>query len=392
MLSRYVIFYTAHTNEITWESELIIMEQIVENFFIERNSKASTRANYKLAFNHYTRYCGMSMEALLDEADAEEEKGIRMKKRTLKSRLLGFRTEIFSSVGSSTAKLYFNCVKTFYRHYEVEIPHLPYMKVETMNVIKHEDIPTRDEIKTAYDYADGTIKAIMLFICSSGCARTEILNLTISDFMSATDEFSSNGEVLARCEELLGNDSVIPIWEVHRQKTDKDYFTYSSVEATHELCRYLLNRKDVLTMESKLFKIDKQYLNVKFRNINRLLGGKSCGAWAKFRPHTLRKFHASTLINCDENGFTIDEVDAVQGRSKDMTHRTYFLEDPTTLREKYRLIMHELTILSDAKLLEDYEEMKSQKEILQSQIESQEEKLELMMSEMKKLQEVLKVE
>ena len=367
------------------------MEQIIKQFLAERNSKKATRKNYRIALERYSKFCGLSMAELINEADAEEEKGIRMKRRTLKTRLVNFRTALYSEVSPNTAKLYFGLVKSFYMHHEIQIPYLPYMKVEKGVSIKHDDIPSRDDIKKAYEYANPIMKAVMLFICSSGCARTETLNLTIQDFMDATDEFSNEMDVKGRCAELLKMDGIIPIWQVHRQKTDKDYFTYCSSEAVHEICKYLLNRKDELSPSAQLFKIYIQYLNTKFRQLNDMIGGGKCGAWVKLRPHSLRKFNASALINAEENAWTIEEVDAIQGRSKDSTHRAYFLEDPKKLRNKYKLVMHELTILNDGKLLSDFEKVKTEKELLEEKINEQEDKLKSMMEEMKKISSILNV-
>lgn len=365
-------------------------EDIVAQFFVERNSKESTIKNYEMAFKYYTKFNNLSMSELLDEADEEEEKGIRWKRCSLKKRLIDFRTYIYSEVAVSTAKLYFNCIRTFYRHFEIEMQSLPYMKSQKGNNIKHDDIPTKEEIRKAYGFASPLLKAVILFISSSGCGRTETLNLTIEDFMKATNEFSENEDILGRCLELEDVEDAIPIWEVHRQKTDKDYFTFCSPEATQEICKYLLSRKDELNTQKKLFKIEKKYLNRKFREINELLGGESSGAWTKFRPHMLRKFNASALINA-ETPFTIDEVDAIQGRSKDMTHRTYFLEDPAKLREKYKVCLSAVTILSDVTAFE-YQNMKNQKEELESKISEQEEKLRVMMEEMEKISSILNVE
>ena len=46
----------------------------------------------------------------------------------------------------------------------------------------------------------------------------------------------------------------------------------------------------------------------------------------------LRKFHASQLFN---DNCSIEFVDALQGRGKDATHSSYFMEDPEKLREEY---------------------------------------------------------
>lgn len=41
----------------------------------------------------------------------------------------------------------------------------------------------------------------------------------------------------------------------------------------------------------------------------------------------LRKFHSSSLYN-HENGFSIDKIDALQGRGKASTQSVYFMENP----------------------------------------------------------------
>lgn len=55
----------------------------------------------------------------------------------------------------------------------------------------------------------------------------------------------------------------------------------------------------------------------------------------------LRKFNASTLYN---NGMSISDVDSLQGRGKDSTHSSYFMEDPELLRQKYLKYVEVLTI------------------------------------------------
>lgn len=48
----------------------------------------------------------------------------------------------------------------------------------------------------------------------------------------------------------------------------------------------------------------------------------------------LRKFHASSLYN-HKNGLSLEEIDALQGRGKNNTHSSYFMENPKSLKEKY---------------------------------------------------------
>lgn len=36
-----------------------------------------------------------------------------------------------------------------------------------------------------------------------------------------------------------------------------------------------------------------------------------------------------------KNGLSLEEIDALQGRGKDNTHSSYFMENPKNLKEKY---------------------------------------------------------
>lgn len=58
----------------------------------------------------------------------------------------------------------------------------------------------------------------------------------------------------------------------------------------------------------------------------------------------LRKFHASQLYN---DGMSLEDVDSLQGRGKDSTHSSYFMEDPEKLKLKYIEHMDSVTINLD---------------------------------------------
>ena len=72
----------------------------------------------------------------------------------------------------------------------------------------------------------------------------------------------------------------------------------------------------------------------KFQQINDKMNWGFKGKYRFFRTHTLRKFHASILYN-HENGLSLEEIDALQGRGKNNTHASYFMENPKNLKEKY---------------------------------------------------------
>ena len=95
--------------------------------------------------------------------------------------------------------------------------------------------------------------------------------------------------------------------------------------------------------EDKLFKTNLDYLNNDFKEINESLNLGKVRKYNRFRTHMLRKFHASSLYN-HENGLSLDEIDALQGRGKDNTHSAYFMEDPIKLKKKYGNVLDAVII------------------------------------------------
>ncbi len=312
-------------------------KKILENLSKTRNLAFKTKQSYKNALNLYVFYHNKSFVELLKEAEDEEENSIRWKNRKLKQRLINFRIYLQENYLISTAKVYFQRILTLYKHFEIEIHTLPPISTKSAKMSKpitFEDLPTKDMIKNAVTIANPIMKAIILFISSSGCARRETLNLTIGDFINATYEYHKTNDISEALTNLNELDFIIPIFRIKRQKTNKFYFTFCSPEASTAIVDYLINLSIDLKHDDKLFKINLYYWNKYFNYINNELNLGKVGEYNKFRSHMLRKFHASSLYNSNK-GLTLSEIDALQGRGKNNTHSSYFMEDPSNLREKY---------------------------------------------------------
>ena len=101
------------------------------------------------------------------------------------------------------------------------------------------------------------------------------------------------------------------------------------------ICAYLLSsgrRFDKGQNCTQLFKINIDYLNNYFKELNTSVNAGQVAGMNRIRSHMLRKYHASRLYN---DGMSIDKIDALQGRAKDNTHNAYFKESPEKLRELY---------------------------------------------------------
>lgn len=100
---------------------------INDNFFMafckSRNIKNSTVKSYKSAILKYESFHERLMDDLIDEAIRDEERSVPLKNRRIKRRLLDFRDFLLGSdLSIGTVRTYFSRIKTFYRHFEVELP------------------------------------------------------------------------------------------------------------------------------------------------------------------------------------------------------------------------------------------------------------------------------
>ena len=206
------------------------------------------------------------------------------------------------------------------------------------------------------------MRAVILFIVSTGCARIELLNMNVEDFIQATSEYHQGTmDVYESLNMMIGRKDIVPTWKIIRQKTGKSYYTFSTPESTDALISYLLTREN-LTLEDRLFKVEANYLNVKFIRLNDELGLGKKGHHNRFRMHMLRKYHASQLHN-GENGLSLEEIDSLQGRSKQKIHETYFLDNPSDLKKKYVESMYKVMINWDYDTVKvDSEEVKKLRE------------------------------
>ena len=328
---------------------------ILDEICLTRNLSKSTRKNYEQSIRSYTESQGLTLKELLIEAEEEEEKGVRLKHRNVKKRLIIFQNYLLNEKGlsKSTIKKQVQIIRYLYRHCEIELPNIPKLNekhVRDYEPIYYDDLPTKELIQEALNISKPNMKAVILFIISSGCAREETLSLSINDFITATNQYHNSTDIYEVLEELKHQENIVPIFKLRRRKTNQYYYTFCSPEATDAIVYYLESRTDLLTPEKQLFKFEKTYFQKKFIELNNSLGGHKKGCYGIFRSHMLRKFHASNLAR-GENGLTLEEIDSLQGRMKDKMHKPYFLDDPQELRKKYIMNIDKVLINYDKKEL-----------------------------------------
>ncbi|HIH36212.1 MAG TPA: integrase [Methanosphaera sp.] len=311
---------------------------LLNEFSKARNIKDSTVRTYYYAISKYESFHGMSMDKLIDEAIEDEKSSIPLKSRCIKKRLFDFRNYLLESgLSINTVWTYFSSIKTFYRHFEIELPILNDMKFDDVYLISYHDLPGRKDIREACSISSLSFKAVVLFMSSSGCAKAETLSLTVGDFIKATKDYHSDGSIGDVLDELSKRRDIVPTFYLKRIKTGKFYYTFCSPEASHCIVKYLSSRKG-LSLDDRLFDFSDDALIYNFQKVNDKLGMGFVGNYRFFRSHALRKFHASNI------GLSVDIVDELQGRAKTKVHEAYIKTNPVRLKETYMGAMHNVMI------------------------------------------------
>ena len=358
----------------------------LETFCEEKCHSASTIALYTSCVKLYEELNKLSRDLLIEEADKEEDDGIRWKNRKVKDRLIQYRNYLFANKSQGTANRYLGCIKTIYRHFEIELQPLPSFNSKQIDLtyqMDYDDLLTKSQLIDAYYEANNVTKCIIVFAISTGLSKVDMLNLTVADFTKACN--CKNGDVTADLNEIKATPHLIPCFKGERKKTGVKYTTFCSPEAVEHIVQYLIGRnaklneeEKTLTYKDKLFDISNSHLLYTFARINNKLNLGKVGKFSRFRCHQLRKYQASTLLNSKNITWTVEEIDTLQGRLQDMTHRAYFHQSKDKLYEKYCACVDELMLFKSINIIDEeaYEKLKTENNFYKKEIIKNENKLE----------------
>ena len=366
-------------------------KEFLQEFFMVRNHSKQTQKAYICAINKYTQLCGKTMEELIEEAEKEEEQGIRWKRRTLKRRLLTFRHYLIENYRKNTVQGYFISVKAVYNYYEIEIGELTRPNLRSFNTPgdpTFDELPTHEEISQVMHVAPLWFQAVLVFMTSSGCARRETMEMTVGAFKKATYPFHRKNDIIEALNVLKDLDNVIPTFKLKRKKTNKYYYTFCSPEAVSKIVEYLLNDRIEITLdgevklinlsdEDKLFSKAEDYMPIIFNRYNEQFDfGHASDGLNRFRSHMMRKFHSNHLRKA---GMSESDIDALQGRGKSTTRAAYFFDDPKILLKKYvehfQCLLIEKTVNNIDWKSPEYQELEARYNEKEAEIKEMDERL-----------------
>ena len=320
-----------------------------DTFIAERNIKDETVKGYKTAIKQYCLLHRKSIEELIDEAiDEEDNKEIKKRDRRIKGRLIKFRTFLMENkdIKYSTMQVRMRKILAIYNHFDIDIPNLPKVQHDTIEQTTYFDLPNKKHIKMALESCGIMMQSLILFMASSGTGREECANITIGDFITGCQDYITKESLPDIIEELYGcTEPIVPTLYIERMKTKKRYYTFCTPETTDAIIKWLILRLEKakiknkeLSFNDKLWGLRPRQITYHFTNINDELNFGYKDGYRFFRPHTLRKFNSSNIGLSEEN------IDAIQGRSKDRIHAAYIKTNPAVLKNIYMNAMENVTI------------------------------------------------
>lgn len=342
-------------------------QKIIEQWYLCRNVSDGTKRSYNIAIRNYTHLIKKRPTELVDEAEKEEDEGIRPRKRKVYSYLLEYKKWL-EETGKAfgTVNLYFSAIKSFYKAFDITIPEIK-LNHGDIGLEKNIGKPlTRKNIHKLVSAANHRERALIYLMALSGMGQQEARDLTIKKLISSASsaidiDLQSVDDLLKHEEQVLKE---ILTLEITRKKVNYRHHTFIPPEAMREIVSYLNERcsgrnekiriedeNDYVFVNNLGQKLSRDSIVTNFRRIGQQAGfKKEDGAYAFWRSHALRKYFISTIIN------KIGEktiADYMAGHKINSQDRTYWQANPEDLKNMYLKALPYLSL--DKAKVKDYE-------------------------------------
>lgn len=360
----------------------------------------TTRMKYEQSLKKYSEFHKMSLEELLEEAEEDEDKGVKKRKRRINKRIIGFKNYVESTpqthprtgkefyYSANSIQTMMKNIKAFYNVYEITVP-----KIRNLPIVpseKYDDTITKEMIIDALRLSNNLKhQAIITALAVSGIDSDTLRKITWGDFLKATVPYHrTHGTVNEQLKELRNCDNAIAMFYGVRGKTNYEHIFFFNPEAVIIIARWGLTLKRELQEDEIIFQLTGTGLSTIFARLNDKMGlGKtSRGTRRVFHAHGLRNYVATTLLGTTFDGMMLDSlmIEFMLGHSINPTTAAYYKRKPEALKETYIRIMPHLSL--EKVNVRDIDSPAYQR--MEKKLENYE-KLEGRINELEKLQDLL---
>jgi len=197
-------------------------QDLIDDFHLKSGHSAGSIKSYRTVFNKYKKFHNMSLCDLLAEAITEQENRTPENRLTIYDRIISFRDYLIKNHIGNTITDSISKIKTFYHYNRVTIPFIPPLNSKYVNkndLISFEDLPTKDELRLAMQFADDDLKMWILVIISSGASRCEAKSMTNRTLFEGTRAYHKKDNFHDALKYLARNNNVVCTCKLVRQKT-----------------------------------------------------------------------------------------------------------------------------------------------------------------------------
>jgi hypothetical protein len=199
-------------------------DEMITDWLQHKNKAGKTRTSYLVSMKMYTKMTGLTPKQLVSEgrADAKKRYSSDMKVTKHISRFISMLRD--SGMRDTSIKTRLNPIYSFYEYYEIR-----FRREEIKGDMNpaNDEYPDKEMIRTALQFANPLMKAIILVGASSGLSLIDIANLKIKDFKAGYDQETG----LTMFKPLV------------RIKTKFKFITFLTKEATNSVIDYLVYRQ-----------------------------------------------------------------------------------------------------------------------------------------------------
>ena len=334
----------------------ITEDHLVELFLQNRDLAEKTRIRYLHAIKIYSEFINETPTQWIEEAENEEEDRIRMRKRKIKTYQLDFKKFLESKNYTTwTIKSMIIPIRIFYKEYDIEIPDLKIKNTTPEET--YDDIPSKEDIRLALQFANLKYRAIILLFSSSGMGVAELLSIKYHDLLNSLKEYITIPQnTYIDIEELIHlikvqkekNPIIIPTWQLTRKKTRKPFISFSTPESLDILLEYLKSDPPQ-KLETPLIRgydpnkpLNRRALFKHLERINDKCEFGKPHRQIKIRSHAIgRKYFTNVLYH---NGLQQLSIDFFLAHTIDKTTSAYFKNDIESLKNQYITCIDDLSI------------------------------------------------
>ncbi len=337
-------------------------ETLIKTFFSSNSYSENTRILYELALRRYSEFHSLSLEELIEEAENEEEQGVRKRRRRIKSRVTAFKVQLEDEEhkSRSTVKNYISAIRTFYDYNDITPPKIKFPKGSSCLDKNYGRLLKREDIRKMCDAGSTRARAVIYTLALTGLSQAEMRNLTIAQLLTAASEVLE--QQVNTVEELINlenrlNDEILTL-HITREKVHHRYFTFLPPEATRQILAYLRERISIPEgrlhpsnpkSKGKLFvSVTGEPMSVYAARMLIIRCGRNAGfktseemEYSYWRGHALRKYFISTIKNKTGDS---ELAEWLAGHKPEYTDDTYWYKDEEDIKERYLIALKFLSI------------------------------------------------